>query len=77
MAWLEQACDGRGCSTALDWSCGARGRRWLAAAEHACCYQSNPAVQILFLLLLGACYTAFIRSIFPLLPSAGLPTWHM
>eukprot|EP00887_Chlorella_sp_A99_P006060 scaffold22.g6060.t1 len=57
-------------------ACGERGRHRLAAAEAACCAGSNPAVQILFLFLLGAGYWGFNASVFPMLPAAGLPAWH-
>ena len=41
-----------------------------------CCERSNPAVQILFLALLGGCYAIFCAYVFPLLPQPGVPAFH-
>lgn len=55
---------------------GRRAASLLEAALRLCCERSNPAVQILFLVLLVGCYTLFYRTIFPMLPLPGLPAWH-
>ncbi|KAL4858645.1 putative protein S-acyltransferase 17 [Chlorella vulgaris] len=56
--------------------CGQRGPALLATVAELCCERSNPAVQVLFLTLLGSCLWAYCRFIFPLLPLPGIPTWH-
>ncbi|KAL4418925.1 hypothetical protein ABPG77_005219 [Micractinium sp. CCAP 211/92] len=55
---------------------GRRAASLLEAASRLCCERSNPAVQILFLVLLVGCYTLFYRTIFPMLPLPRLPAWH-
>lgn len=56
--------------------CGQRGPALLATVAELCCERSNPAVQVLFLALLGSCLWAYCRFIFPLLPLPGIPSWH-
>lgn len=56
---------------------GDRGVAWLEAAEAACCEGSNPAVQILFLVLMGLGWWSYSAYIFPKLPAAGLAGWHV
>lgn len=67
----------RGVERAAEAACGARGPACLAATEAACCEGSNPAVQILFLVLMGMGWWAYSSYVFPMLPAAGLATWHV
>lgn len=48
----------------------------MEAASQLCCERSNPAVQVLFLVLLVGCYATYFCTVFPMLPLPGLPAWH-
>ena len=64
------------CRAAARQACGRPGGACLHATGELCCERSNPAVQLLFVGLLGGCYWLFWSSIFPLLPLPGVPAWH-
>lgn len=64
------------CRAAARQACGRHGGACLHATGELCCERSNPAVQLLFVGLLGGCYWLFWSSIFPLLPLPGVPAWH-
>lgn len=55
----------------------AGGCTWLARLEELCCERSNPAVQVFFAVLLGACYWVYVREVFSMLPLPGVPGWHL
>jgi hypothetical protein len=71
--WLltQGICDGAG--RAL----GPRGRARLLRLEECCCETSNPAVQVFFCVLLGACYWVYVAEVFTMLPLPGVAHWHL
>ncbi|EFN58137.1 hypothetical protein CHLNCDRAFT_57008 [Chlorella variabilis] len=56
--------------------CGRRGTALCHSAGELCFERSNPVVQILFVVLLAACYWAAWSYLFPMLPLPGIPAWH-
>jgi len=58
-------------------ACGSRGERWLDAAGTALCERRNPALQIVYLAILGTMYWMYSRDVFTMLPTRHVPAWHM
>ena len=65
------------CRWAVVAACGSRGERWLDAAGTALCERRNPALQIVYVAILGVMYWMYSRDVFTMLPTRHVPAWHM
>lgn len=65
------------CSWLVAKLCGARGERAVDSCSAALCERKTPALQLVYLALVGYTYKMYHQHVFALLPLPGLPAWHM
>ena len=58
-------------------ACGERGERCMDRTSELCCERRNPALQLVYVAILGVTYHLYARDVFALLPTQHAPAWHM
>ena len=65
------------CSWLIAKTCGARGEAAADRCSAALCESKTPALQLVYLAILGYTYKLYHQHVFSLLPAPGAPLWHM